>query len=586
MHQLDNMTVLLDIMEGKKTRHQQMLEHFVHPEYRRIYQEWHDIGAILNESPVSQQQIDSLFKAIADGAAAGGNVAKAGDAPASNRTFLGKGTDAASKVAAKWEDFKTKIALSGPVSGFDTAFNDIQKDVLKGAGGDQGAIAKALDTYKKFATKYPKTQGAIYAAIAILAGISGWGLGGAAILAGVRTIDRLLQGDKLSSALWKGFKTGAISAAAGAIGSSDAGGGGGVVPDVSTYNVVSGDNLSTIAQDNGISVEELMAANPDITNPDVLRAGQTINIPAESGSAVYDQGVGTASDTAAKVARSEYTPNPAAVGPKRLAETINYKKIRSIWKLQEGMNLPQHSAVYLTPHGVDQIFRNCVKQLMINEGIWDSIKGAAKSGWESATNKITYNKLKLWWQKNYGDQTAEGTVDSQEVATFLKKMGVLDGLIQKTFKDLNIPIAPSITPADAAGDSDAAASGSNAAAGDSNAAASGSDAAASGSDAAVASGSADQTEFTPDQMVELITPATAQLAELWKKISANQGNKIGNPKVRDALKALADQAIDMSNSTGSTSPIKKSNGPGTYAEGRTTTKKNLTTGEKLRKLLK
>jgi hypothetical protein len=87
-------------------------------------------------------------------------------------------------------------------------------------------------------------------------------------------------------------------------------------------------------------------------------------------------------------------------------------------------------------------------------------------------------------------------------------------------------------------------------------------------------------------MVELITPATAQLADLWKKISANQGNKIGTPKVRDALKALADQAIDMSNSTGSTSPIKKSNGPGTYAEGRTTTKKNLTTGEKLRKLLK
>ena len=40
MHQLDNMTVLLDIMDGKKTRHQQILESFTHPEYRRIYQEY------------------------------------------------------------------------------------------------------------------------------------------------------------------------------------------------------------------------------------------------------------------------------------------------------------------------------------------------------------------------------------------------------------------------------------------------------------------------------------------------------------------------------------------------------------------
>jgi len=72
------------------------------------------------------------------------------------------------------------------------------------------------------------------------------------------------------------------------------------------YTVQRGDNLSTLAQKNNISVRELMAANPQITNPDQLRAGETINIPSETGSKTYDQGVGTASDTAKKMASGQY----------------------------------------------------------------------------------------------------------------------------------------------------------------------------------------------------------------------------------------------------------------------------------------
>jgi hypothetical protein len=103
---------LISIMEGKKTHHQSIMEHMsIHPEYRKIYQDWHAIGSVLNESPIPQEQVQAIFKAIADGAQAGGNVAKAGDAPANNRTMLGKGTDAASKIAGKWNDFKFKIQI-------------------------------------------------------------------------------------------------------------------------------------------------------------------------------------------------------------------------------------------------------------------------------------------------------------------------------------------------------------------------------------------------------------------------------------------------------------------------------------------
>ena len=73
------------------------------------------------------------------------------------------------------------------------------------------------------------------------------------------------------------------------------------------YTVQRGDNLSTLAQKNNISVRELMAANPQITNPDQLRAGETINIPSETGSKTYDQGVGTRSDTQAGLRSGRFT---------------------------------------------------------------------------------------------------------------------------------------------------------------------------------------------------------------------------------------------------------------------------------------
>ena len=118
---------------------------------------------------------------------------------------MGKGTDAASKVADAWNKFKEKIAQSGPVSGFDVAFDSVQKKLLNAAGGESGKIGKALNAYKEFANKYPKMQGAIYAGLIALAGISGAGLGGAALLAGLKTFDRLQKiwsdAESISSAI-------------------------------------------------------------------------------------------------------------------------------------------------------------------------------------------------------------------------------------------------------------------------------------------------------------------------------------------------------------------------------------------------
>jgi LysM repeat protein len=48
---------------------------------------------------------------------------------------------------------------------------------------------------------------------------------------------------------------------------------------MASVTVRSGDNLTTIATRNNITVAELMAANPDITNPDLIYAGQVIRLP-------------------------------------------------------------------------------------------------------------------------------------------------------------------------------------------------------------------------------------------------------------------------------------------------------------------
>jgi LysM repeat protein len=50
-------------------------------------------------------------------------------------------------------------------------------------------------------------------------------------------------------------------------------------PTPTTYVIKAGDTLSTIASEHGLSLDQLLAANPDITNPNLIKQGQQIIIP-------------------------------------------------------------------------------------------------------------------------------------------------------------------------------------------------------------------------------------------------------------------------------------------------------------------
>ncbi|KMU92168.1 endochitinase 1 [Coccidioides immitis H538.4] len=47
---------------------------------------------------------------------------------------------------------------------------------------------------------------------------------------------------------------------------------------MSTYTVVSGDTMWKIANDHGMTLDALIAANPQIANPNIIEVGQVLNL--------------------------------------------------------------------------------------------------------------------------------------------------------------------------------------------------------------------------------------------------------------------------------------------------------------------
>lgn len=80
-------------------------------------------------------------------------------------------------------------------------------------------------------------------------------------------------------------------------------------PSSQMYQIGKGDTLSQIAAKSGTSVAAIMAANPQITNPDRISVGQKINLTGLPSASTYAGGVGTVSDTQTKIKAGTYTPD-------------------------------------------------------------------------------------------------------------------------------------------------------------------------------------------------------------------------------------------------------------------------------------
>ena len=169
---------------------------------------WESAGLQLKEAALTADQIQSLFAEIEKSATDAGG----------NRTALGIGKDAMSAVNKAWEDLKTKIQDSGPIKAVDQKYDDVVGKIEKGLGGPDNAVNQVIQKYRQFAKDHPIAQGLIYSVLIAAAGISGAGLGGAAVLGLLKMSDKLLQGEKFSSAAYSGAKTGAMAYGASKVG--------------------------------------------------------------------------------------------------------------------------------------------------------------------------------------------------------------------------------------------------------------------------------------------------------------------------------------------------------------------------------
>jgi len=419
---------------------------------------WESAGQRIVEAELTAAQIGQLFAAAEQGATAAGG----------NRTMLGKGKDAAVAVNRAWEDLKTKVQNSGPIKSVDAAYDSAAEKLKQATGGDQG-VMKYVQKYRDFAKAHPVAQSLIYSALIAAAGISGVGLGGAAALGLFKLVDKLLQGDKFSSAAYAGAKTGAMAYGASkvadyikgkpdAIDTQMAKGLPNKIPvdptnDATTNiaqtageltrgqvrNMVQNQALKaaqdTIAQGQITDYNSVMKAtdaimstienNPRVSGQSMEMIRQMVNtqLMGGMGNGVHlGQGVG-----AAMRAAGENSAQLAANAAARAANNFESQEFSASRKLTE-------ADLYFIFSATTQL----------NEGIWDSIKGAAgkaagkamdwaKTKGTNLTTKVTADKLKSAWTK------AGSPTNSDAVYQVLTKAGVAPQVMDTVYKSMNVP---------------------------------------------------------------------------------------------------------------------------------------------------
>ena len=350
---------------------------------------WESAGFKLKEAALTADQIQQIFQSVEQGATDAG----------SNRTMLGKGKDAAEAVNKAWEDLKTKIQDSGPIKNVDGAYDSTVAKIEAGLGGPDNAVSQMIMKYRKFAKEHPVAQGFVYAALIAAAGISGAGLGGAAVLGLLKMADKLLQGEKFSSAAYSGAKTGAM-----AYGASK-------VADLFRSNTPAADAV-TSGLGKGLNNQQIEY----LTN--LGKQGATAIVKDNSVWVQLQDGT------------MQMLTAPRGVAPQTMLKIINGAAgTESIVWLGKSLSEGQ---IYM-------IF-NRVAREDVMEGPMDAIKGMAgkAANWaatkgKNLTTKITADKLNSAWK------AAGSPTDSDQVAAVLKDQGVDAGIIDKVYADLKLP---------------------------------------------------------------------------------------------------------------------------------------------------
>lgn len=351
-------------------------------EERRSVKLWESAGRYIAEAQLTADQITQLFRQVEQGATASG----------SNRTVIGKGKDVADAVATAYNDLKNKAINSKPMQNADALYDQAAEKLKQATGGDAG-VMKYVDKYRTFAKKHPIAQSLIYGALIAAAGISGAGAGGAAALGLLKMTDKLLQGEKFSSASVAGAETGAMAYAAGKIGQA-----------------MRGDQPTTTSTNYSVSTDGMQSALPTQSNipPNILK-----NFPP--GSYEYVQ-------------NGDYWEVLDAAGNKMANFTV------------DSMN----ESFVLTSAQIGLLFEG----IIVEAELWNQFKSGigqaagavadkAKQVGKNITTKVTADKLQAAWK------AAGSPTDSVEIGKILSKAGVDIEVVKSAMQSIGVePTVP------------------------------------------------------------------------------------------------------------------------------------------------
>jgi hypothetical protein len=436
-----------------------------------------EIHPVLCEVALSPDQIQQLFTTAEKG---------------SDRTLLGKGLDAAGAAKDKISDvwfnkFGGMLQSSTPVKAFDQKFEEIKSKIA----AENPKLAASLAKYGEYAKNNPKLHkfllgiaGSVAAAlgVAVAGGIGASVLAigtGTAIAVGIVNIaDRLLKGEKASTAIGRGATAGivaGISAAAMAgIGKWAAGLREKSIEIADGLEKISfkatrelrlgGMEMSEMTQGFDVVVDAdaasaIRAAVNGIQNGDTSAFGQLQDLGRLVHSADYKARMKDVAGFAKEMAFNNdsllqwikgLTQAASAVGGAAAGQAAGAAGEKSAEAPAPKESFTANGKK-LSEGQVYMIFNRAVTQ-QLNEGpIWDKVKGVAgkgidklKTAGKNLTTSVTADKLNSAWKK------AGSPTDSEEVAKVLTTAGVSDDNVKKIYTDLKLPApgAAAETPAE------------------------------------------------------------------------------------------------------------------------------------------
>ena len=416
---------------------------------------WESAGRKIIEAQLTPDQISQLFTDVEQGATAAGG----------NRTVVGKGKDAAGAVNKAWTELKSKIQDSAPIKNIDAMYDQAAEKLKQATGGDEG-IDKYVQKYRAFAKKHPMAQSFIYAALIGAAGISGAGAGGAAALGLFKLTDKLLQGEKFSSAAYSGAKTGVAAYGASKLADYVKGkiGGDASAPDTTAGDTATADT-GTRAQ-TGTSSDTTAGTQNAPTVPTVSFAGgggvdyNLVDLKRAAVAAAKESGKEAQSVTDAIVDAMTKQAERAGTAPSfQVADEIRLYVDSGItlgkgpFAVLKNLKVAAGESIDFKPIQIETIIEWCdaTPAVVLTEGPLDAIKKAgsaiankAKTVGKNITTKVTADKLNKAWAK------AGKPTDSDAIANILRQQGVSDQVLAPVYKQLGAKLpaaAPKAAPA-------------------------------------------------------------------------------------------------------------------------------------------